>query len=239
MSISKEDYLGEIYRLQFCNNRATKITEIANALKISKPSVSEMVRKLSQEELVQFEKYGGVTLTKKGIKNARKLVRKHQLLEVFFSKILNIKNKFHTEAHNLEHGLSEDAADKLETVLKSPNLCPDGNPIPAKNGKVAMLGELPVNGEAKILFASTQKEHCIQRLNSLGIVPGTKIKVIRRGKKPQDLCINPEFFHEQAYFVKEMVAEAFAFSGGVRNIAQRLSKVRLELFLIFFHCQRN
>ena len=46
VNISKEDYLGEIYRIQFCNNRAAKITEIASALKISKPSVSEMIKKL-------------------------------------------------------------------------------------------------------------------------------------------------------------------------------------------------
>lgn len=183
MSVSKEDYLEEIYKLQFCNNRATKITEIADALKISKPSVSEMVRKLAKEGLVEFEKYGGVTLTKKGIKDARKVVRKHQLLEVFFSRILKIKDKFHKEAHKVEHGLSEEAADKLEKVLKNPNVCPDGNPIPAKGGKVIMLKELPEKTEAKVLFATTQKEHCIQRLNSLGIVPSTKIKVVRKIKK--------------------------------------------------------
>ncbi len=183
MSISKEDYLGEIYRLQFCNNRATKITEIALALKVSKPSVSEMVRKLSKEGLLDFEKYGAVTLTKKGIKEARDVVRKHQLLEVFFSKILKIKKKFHSEAHNVEHGLSGEAADKLEKVLRNPNVCPDGNPIPTRDGKVVMLRELSLDAEAKILFSTAQKKQCIQRLNSLGIVPQTQIKVVRKIEK--------------------------------------------------------
>jgi len=183
MDISKEDYLTEIYKLQFCNNRAAKITEIANVLEVSKPSVSEMVRKLSKGGFLEYEKYGGVTLTKEGIHKARKVVRKHQLLEVFFSKILKIKDKFHLEAHKVEHVLSEEATDKLEKVLKNPNVCPDGNPIPAKNSNVVELKELSEKSEAEVLFSTTQDQQCIERLNSLGIVPKTKIKVLRKMKK--------------------------------------------------------
>jgi len=183
MKTSKEDYLGEIYRIQFCNNRAAKITEIASVLKISKPSVSQMVKKLSKEGLLEGEKYGGVTLTKKGIEQARKVYRKHQLLEVFFDKILNLKHRFHHEAHKVEHALSEDAADRLEEVLKNPNVCPDGNPIPSKNGKVSDLKSLKENEEAEVLFAATEEKKCIQRLNSIGIIPKAKIMVKRRLKK--------------------------------------------------------
>ncbi len=106
MSISKDDYLSEMYRIQYSNNRKTKVTEIANALKISKPSVSEMVRKLSREGLLKFEQFGGITLTDKGIVHARKIIRKHQLLEVFFRNLLRIKKNFHKEAHKMEHVLS-------------------------------------------------------------------------------------------------------------------------------------
>jgi DtxR family Mn-dependent transcriptional regulator len=180
MDISKEDYLAEIYQLQFCNNRATRITEIALALKVSKPSVSEMVRKLAGEGLVYFERYGGVTLTKKGIIEARKVVRKHQLLEVFFKKVLKIKNKFHMEAHKVEHGLSEEATDNLEKVLKSPNICPDGNPIPSKNKDIITLNELPLKTNAIVLFSNARDRGTAQRLNSLGIVPSTKLHIIRR-----------------------------------------------------------
>jgi len=183
MKTSKEDYLGEIYRIQFCNNRAAKITEIASALKISKPSVSEMIKKLRKQGLLEAEKYGGVTLTKKGIKQARNVYRKHQLLEVFFDKILKIKDKFHVEAHKVEHSLSDEATDKLERVLKSPNRCPDGNPIPSKNGKVEELKFLSEKTEAEILFSTASEKKCVERLNSLGIVPKTKIKVLRKMKK--------------------------------------------------------
>lgn len=183
MSISKEDYLGEIYRLQLANNRAAKVAEIAKALNISKPSVSQMIRKLSKEKLISFERYSGVTLTKEGIERARSIVRKHQLLEVFFKKLLKIKKKFHHEAHKLEHSLSAEAADRLEKVLKNPSYCPDGHPIPKKGTEITELTNLPEKSEAEVLFSTANDKQCIDRLNSLGLVPKTKIKVLRKMKK--------------------------------------------------------
>ena len=179
-STSKEDYLSEIYKLQSINNRAAKITEIANSLDISKPSVSEMANKLSEEGLVEFEKYGGVTLTEKGIVEARKVVRKHQLLEVFFNDILKLKDKFHHEAHNVEHSLSDDAADRLDEVLKKPKFCPDGNPIPSLDVKVIGLLDLPLNTNAKVVFTSVQDQKSLDWINSLGIIPQAKIKAVRK-----------------------------------------------------------
>jgi len=142
-----------------------------------------MVKKLGKEGLLESEKYGGVSLTKKGIEEARKIYRKHQLLEVFFDKILNLKNRFHHEAHNVEHALSEDAADRLEEVLKNPNVCPDGNPIPKKSRKITELIHLPENEEANILFSTTEENKCTERLNSLGLVPNTKVKILRKLSK--------------------------------------------------------
>ena len=190
MSVSKEDYLQEIYRLQYSNNRAVKVTEIANALKVSKPSVSEMVRKLAKEDKVKFKRFSGISLPEKGIVEARKTVRKHQLLEVFFNKVLNIKNTFHKEAHSAEHSLSDNAADRLDSILKKPNVCPDGNPIPSKNSRVVKLTQLPAKIEARVIFAATQKKECLERLNSLGIVPQAKIKIVRRlGNGPLILSV--------------------------------------------------
>ena len=93
-----------------------------------------MIRRLKKERLVTFERFGGISLTASGIREARKITRKHQLLEVFFSKILKmkIKNDSHKEAHVMEHALSDAATDKLDNILKNPKLCPDGNPIPQR-----------------------------------------------------------------------------------------------------------
>ena len=182
MNMNKEDYLQEIYKIQCHNNRAAKVVEIARALNVSNPSVSEMVRRLERKKLVTFERFGGISLTALGIKEARKIIRKHQLLEVFLSKVLKIKIKkdFHREAHAMEHALSDEATDKLDSVLKKPKFCPDGNPIPKKNSEVVEITKLPVNSDAKVIFVATKNKSCLDRLNSLGLVPQAKVKVVRK-----------------------------------------------------------
>ncbi|MFA5338553.1 MAG: metal-dependent transcriptional regulator [Candidatus Omnitrophota bacterium] len=180
--MKKEDYLEEMYMIQYRNNRAARVTELARVLKVSDPSVSEMIRRLEKEKLVTFERFGGISLTALGIKEARKIVRKHQLLEVFFSRVLNLKIKkdIHEEAHAMEHALSDAATDKLDSMLKKPKLCPDGNPIPDKNSNVVELTQLPEKSKAEVVFVASKSKACFERLNSLGFVPQAKVRVVRK-----------------------------------------------------------
>jgi DtxR family Mn-dependent transcriptional regulator len=183
--MKKEDYLQEMYKIQCRNNRVARVTELAHILGVSNPSVSEMVRRLEKEKLVIFERFGGISLTALGIKQARRIIRKHQLLEVFFSRILKIKKGSHQEAHIMEHTLSDAATDKLDTILKRPKLCPDGNPIPDKNSNIVQLTSLTARSKAEVIFVASKNKACLERLNSLGLVPKAKIRVIRRlGKGP-------------------------------------------------------
>lgn len=177
---NKEDYLNEIYRLQSSNNRAIKGSELANALKVTKPSVSEMLKKLSKEKLIIFSGKKGVTLTKDGVKKAQNTIRKHQLLEVFFKDLLNLKKHFHNEAHKVEHEISDEATDKLDDFLKNPKICPDGNPIPEKNSKILELSQISENINVKILFSKSNDKKILERLTSLGITPKTKILIKRK-----------------------------------------------------------
>ncbi|MDO8661785.1 MAG: metal-dependent transcriptional regulator [Candidatus Omnitrophota bacterium] len=178
--MKKEDYLEELYKIQCRNNRVARVTELAHALKVSDSSVSEMIRRLQKEKLVTFERFGGISLTAAGIKEARKVIRKHQLLEVFFSKVLKIKTHSHEEAHLMEHVLSDAATDKLDSVLKKPKLCPDGNPIPEKNSEVVSLIQLSVKSKAEVIFVASKNKACLERLNSLGLVPQAKVRVVRK-----------------------------------------------------------
>lgn len=178
--MKKEDYLEEIYKIQCRNNRVARVTELAHALKVSDPSVSEMIRRLEKEKLVTFERFGGISLTASGIKEARKIIRKHQLLEVFFSRILKIKKDSHKEAHIMEHALSDKATDKLDSILERPKFCPDGNPIPKKNSEVVELTRLSAKSKAEVIFVATKNKACLERLNSLGLVPQAKVRVVRK-----------------------------------------------------------
>lgn len=181
--MKKEDYLQEMYKIQSRNNRAARVSELAQILKVSNPSVSEMVRRLEKEKLVTFERFGGISLTAIGITQARKVVRKHQLLEVFFSRILKIKKDLHSQAHIMEHSLSDVATDKLDVILKRPKFCPDGNPIPAKNSNVIELASLPARSRAEVVFVAGKNKQCLDRLNSLGLVPKAKVRVVRKFSK--------------------------------------------------------
>ena len=182
--ISKEDYLRAIYHLQKEQNRAIKSIEISKYLNLSKASVNEMIKKLAKEELIEYKLYSSINLTKKGIEEAEKIVYKHKILESFLSKILGIgKNKVHEEADKLEHGVSKEAAKKLDKLLKNPKTCPHGGKIPNSDKKACLLGDICVNNEATVLFTKIKNKQTLERINSLGIVPEAKIKILNKIKK--------------------------------------------------------
>jgi DtxR family Mn-dependent transcriptional regulator len=106
----KEDYLRVIYEMKKARN-----IDIAHELGISKPSVSEMLRKLAKLKLVNFKPYSQVSLTIKGRKKAGKIIKKHEIIEKFAGKIGH--KKPHEEAHILEHYFSDDMIKKLDNFL--------------------------------------------------------------------------------------------------------------------------
>lgn len=180
-SASREDYLKAVYCIQSGKNRAARPGEIAKALGVSLPSVSEMVRKLKAAGLVEFRKNRGVSLSKRGISEATEAVRKHRLLEVFFHRVLNLTGvAFHREADRVEHSLSGDASKRLEAFLKHPKKCPDGNPIPGRTSALT-LDSAPVSSDLRVLFSSLDSSRdLVQRLNALGLVPGANLRILRR-----------------------------------------------------------
>lgn len=182
-SASKEDYLAAIYRLQEKKNSTVKTGELSEILEISKPSVSEMMRKLEKQGMIEFESYKGITLTPKGILTARKVIRKHRILESFFSRIVKLDSeKVHHEAHKLEHSMSDDATEKISQMMEDPNVCPHGQSIP-KNIKVARLCDIPAGKNTKILFTRADDKQSLERLNAMGIVPGVDVSIVRKSKK--------------------------------------------------------
>lgn len=188
---SKEDYIKTIYHLQKNKNRAVHSVELAKDLNISKASVNEMVKKLAHAGLIEYKLYSSINLTKKGIHEAEKVIYKHKILEGFLSKILGIKkNKVHDEADKLEHGVSTEAVKKLKKLLKDPKTCPHGDKIPDSSKQSCLLGNICVNKEATILFTKIKDKKVLERINSLGLVPETKIKILNKIKKgPMELQI--------------------------------------------------
>jgi DtxR family Mn-dependent transcriptional regulator len=152
---------------------------------------------------INYSRYQGVTLSKKGFELAEKMTRKHRLLERFLHDVLKIgKEKVHQEACEMEHALSDSTERAICQNLKSPDRCPDDEKIiPACNlsfsncaecqkweddlGEVSprgtnlvSLAELKEKQEALIAFIRGDKK-ALHRLTEMGLTPGTKIKVSR------------------------------------------------------------
>ena len=131
---AKEDYLRAIYHFQEEENsmeNGVSSIKLAEYLNISKPTVSEMLRKLTKENLVHKTPYGKINLTKKGLEESKAITKKHRIIEVFLTRVLKIsQSKVHEEAHRLEHAFSNDSINSISNLIKNPKSCPHGKPIP-------------------------------------------------------------------------------------------------------------
>lgn len=131
---SKEDYLRTIYSLyenQKDKSKGLRAVEIAKILNISKPSVSDMIKKLIKEGCVKAKPYSNIFFTKKGLKEAKKVMHNHRVIEVFLKEVLNYDlRKVHEEAHRLEHAFSEESIKRLDRFLGNPKRSPYGRLIP-------------------------------------------------------------------------------------------------------------
>lgn len=128
---SQEDYLRAIYYLSETSKDAIRSVDVAAYLKISKPSVSKMFKKLIEQGYIKMQPYSGIFFTAKGLREAKKLTHKHRIIEVFLTKILKINKKnIHQEAHKLEHAFSDEVINKLSKFLNNPKSCPGGKQIP-------------------------------------------------------------------------------------------------------------
>lgn len=183
-SQSEENYLKVIFKLSFNKTSLVSTNSIASALKTAAASVTEMVSKLSQKGMLDYERYKGVKLTKEGSIVAKMLVRNHRLWESFLVDKLHYSwDEVHEIAEQLEHVKSQTLIDRLEEFLGFPKFDPHGDPIPDKNGKITMKEDVPLiqllTGDIGVITGV--KEHTkafLKYLDQFGLVLGTNIQVL-------------------------------------------------------------
>lgn len=185
LSQSAEDYLETIYILTR-REPAAKTKEIAQRMKVSSASVSEMLGKLSEQEYIHYEKYRGATLTEKGLAVAKRVRRRHRLLEKFLTDILGLKrDKSHVEACRLEHIVSDESMKKICQMVQDPASCSLEKPFEEcrENCEVfsgepsLMLSELLEGEEGTITFLTCDHPGKVRRLISMGLVPGRSVRL--------------------------------------------------------------
>ena len=158
--------------------------EIANYLSMKPSSVSDMLKKLAEKKCVNYLKYKGSSLTKKGELIALSIIRKHRLWETFLVNKLGFSwSKVHNIAEQLEHVNSEELIDKLDHFLAYPKIDPHGDPIPQKNGTIAelnqkLLSELKHGEEGIITGIKKGTPSLLNFLDQKNIKLGDQIQLI-------------------------------------------------------------
>ena len=125
ITVSEGKYLKFIYRRQHEEFSRVRTTTISSFMRVQPATVTEMLQKLAEKELLKYMRYHGVELTEKGILEARKLLRKHRLLEALFVKFLNYDAQDACEeASKLDHHVSEALANTICRTYGHPETCP-------------------------------------------------------------------------------------------------------------------
>lgn len=116
VSANREKYLWEIYT-NLNEEGYTRVSQLAKSLQVSVPSASKMAKKLNEENLIQFQRYGIITLTEKGNEISKGLIRRHKILVHLFEVIGIEQEKIENEVKNVETYISSEVIEKLERFL--------------------------------------------------------------------------------------------------------------------------
>jgi DtxR family Mn-dependent transcriptional regulator len=207
MTRSVEDYLKAIYRLS-PEGRPASTSEIANLLALSPPSVTGMVKRLSEHGLLEHVPYRGVLLTDEGRRAALKMVRRHRLIEAYLVEFLGYSwDTVHEEAERLEHAVSDTMIERMAAALGHPTVDPHGDPIPTADGSIhelasIPLSEVPLGRTVEIHRVDESQPERLRYLASLGLRPGVQVTVVDR--QPIDDLVTIEVGAERHVIGREL-----------------------------------
>src|ERR1700755_1730561 len=158
-TFTEENYLKGIYHLSI-QSESVSTNQIAAALNTKAASVTDMLKKLAEKQLINYTRYQGVTLTATGEQIALSIVRKHRLWEYFLVEKLNFKwDEVHDVAEELEHISSKELVDRLHRFMGYPKYDPHGDPIPDSKGQFKSHELKPVSALA---------------VNAMGVISGVR-----------------------------------------------------------------
>lgn len=192
-----EDYLKTIYLLREeaqARGEPGRVTTnaLAERLGVEPGSVTGMLKKLAGEKddapkLVRHMPYHGVELTEVGEKLALEIVRHHRLLELYLTRVLGFRwDEVHEQADEMEHVISEEFEEKINSMLGEPVADPHGDPIPTRSGELPQqpllvtLADLELGRPARICRVRDQNPELLRHLETLGLLPETLVTVLER-----------------------------------------------------------
>jgi DtxR family transcriptional regulator, Mn-dependent transcriptional regulator len=182
---SVEDYLKAIFQLSHQGGFAAT-RDIAGLLDLAAPSVSGMVKRLSEMGLIEHVPYRGVQLTTQGRRAALRMIRRHRVLELYLTRYLGYDwDNVHGEAERLEHAVSDDLIERMAAALGDPRYDPHGDPIPTAEGEIeetelVSVAEAELGTELELRQVGTQDPARLRYFAEQGLVPGVRVTVTDR-----------------------------------------------------------
>ncbi len=173
-----EDYLGQIKRLEEDGQRCTA-TALAQTLKVSLPSASQMLKRLASEGFLERRSDATILLTGQGRPLAHKVLRRHRVIERLLTDVLGMPwHEVHAEAHRLEHAVSASVEEHLMQKLGFPEYCPHGHPIcPVDRRTLRPLDAAQPGDEVAVAQLSEIKEELLLYFDQIGLRPAAVFKV--------------------------------------------------------------
>ena len=195
LSFSEENHLKSIFHLSYESELGVSTNSIADNLNTKASSVTEMLKKLGEKNLIVYKKYHGAQLTEMGRKTALNIIRKHRLWEVFLVDKLNFKwDEVHDIAEQLEHIQSEKLTNELDKFLNFPTKDPHGDPIPNPAGFIKFtpklrLSDLNIGETGKFIGVKDSSSTFLKYLDKRQISLGSNIKVLHQEEFDQSLHV--------------------------------------------------
>lgn len=186
LSYTEENYLKAIFKISEDHSGEAGTNELATDLSVKPASVTEMLKKLKEKKLVNYEKYGKIQLTKTGKTLAIDVVRKHRLWETFLYDKLGFNwDEVHEIAEEMEHIRSKKLIEKLDQFLDFPKYNPHGDPIPNVDGifkkqSQKSLTEAAVGEKCKMVAVKDNSGTFLRYVADLGLGLEDEINVISR-----------------------------------------------------------
>jgi DtxR family Mn-dependent transcriptional regulator len=195
ITLTEENYLKAIFHLSQKSEGEVSTNAIAEQIDAKASSVTDMLKKLAEKNLITYIRYKGVKLTENGRLTAVDIVRKHRLWEVFLADTLNFSwDEVHDIAEQLEHIKSSKLINQLDAFLEFPTHDPHGDPIPNKEGNIIktnkiMLSKAAINAPYSCVGVLDSSSDFLKYLDKHQIGIGTDILVKDREDFDQSMTI--------------------------------------------------
>lgn len=182
-SLVEENYLKALFSLSN-EHGEVNVNDLSKRLEIKMPTVTSMMKKLAEKELVHYEKYRPVRLSEMGKKAATHIIRKHRLTEMFLVEVMGFGwEEVHDIAEQIEHVKSPVFFNKMDEILGHPSFDPHGSPIPDINGNIRgeqyrKLSECKKGNKVKFMAVANSSENFLKFLNTKGLSLETKIEIL-------------------------------------------------------------